>query len=265
MAVERVSRSTHTAQMVDRTGEIRFGLVVLSTDLTSEGDINRLLPLDGVAIHVTRVAYENPTTPENLRKMAPRLTEAVDLLAPGEGLRAICFSCTAASVSIGEAEVAAAVGKARPNVPLVTPTIAARLALSALGARRIAVLTPYLEETTEPMIDHFTGHGFTVTQTHCLGFEDDRDMARISIPSIVEAALAVDTQDAEALFISCTALRAVDAIALIEEKTGKPVVTSNQACAWAMARLGGLHDLHPAGSGRLFKHPLTDFSNGEAA
>lgn len=262
MATDRITRSKHVAHMDDRAAEIRFGLVVLSTDLTSEGDLNRLLPLDRVSIHVSRVAFENPTTPENLRKMAPRLTQAVDLLVPGENLQAICYSCTAASVSIGDAQIAAAIHKARPNVPVITPTIAARLALAALGARTIAILTPYLEQTTEPMVDHFIGHGLTVSQTHCFGLEDDRDMARVSVSTLVDAALAVDTQEADALFISCTALKAVGAIARIEAETGKPVVTSNQACAWAMARLGGLHDVRPSHAGRLFDFPLPDYNDG---
>ena len=84
------------------------------------------------------------------------------------------------------------------------------------------------------------------------------------MPSIVEAALAVDTDDAEALFISCTALKAADAIAAIEPQTGKPVVTSNQASAWTMARIAGLSDYCPPGYGRLFEHPLANYTIGEA-
>ncbi len=265
MTTDRVSRSNHIPKLDERADEIRFGLIVLATDLTSERDLCRVLPLDSVSIHVSRVAYENPTTPENLQKMAPRLTEAADLIAPGEALRAICYSCTAASVTIGDAEVAAAIGRARRDVPVVTPTLAARHALSALHAHRIAMLTPYLEKTTVPMVDYFTRHGFDVTHAHCFGLEDDRDMARISVPTIIDAAVAADTDDAEALFLSCTALKAVEAISEIERRTGKPVVTSNQACAWVLSRLGGLHDLRPPGFGRLLERPLTNFHNGEAA
>lgn len=262
MAHPHIARSRHPAEMVDRKAEIRLGLVVLSTDLTSEGDLNRLLPLDDVSIHVTRVPFENPTTPDNLRKMAPRLTDAANLLPPNETLRAICYSCTAASVSIGDDAVASALHQARPGVPVVTPTLAARWAFAALGVERIAILTPYLERTTEPMVTHFMDQGLTVTGAECFGFEDDRDMARISVPSIVAAAEAVDTSEAEAIFISCTALPAVDAIDAIEDRTGKPVVTSNQACAWALARLGGLVDYHPAGFGRLFGCPLVQPRSG---
>ena len=240
----------------DRSREIRFGLIVLSTDLTSERDHHRLLCHDDVSIHVSRVANENPTTPQNLRKMAPRIGQAASLLATGEPLKAICYSCTSASVTIGDAETAAAIGEAWPGVPVVTPSAAARMALAALGARRPAILTPYLEETTRPMVDYFTRHGFDVVNARCFGLEDDRDMARIPVESIVQAASVTDTEDADSLFLSCTALPAIGAIARIEARTGKPVVTSNQACAWMLSRLGGLDHHCPQGFGRLFELPL---------
>jgi maleate isomerase len=45
--------------------------------------------------------------------------------------------------------------------------------------------------------------------------------------------------DAEALFISCTALRAAEVVAEIERRIGKPVVSSNLATAWMALRLCG--------------------------
>lgn len=56
---------------------------------------------------------------------------------------------------------------------------------------------------------------------------------------IVEAALATMDKQAEALFISCTAVRAASVVQGIEEKLKKPVVTSNQAMAWRSLRLAG--------------------------
>jgi maleate isomerase len=79
----------------------RIGLILLATDLTTERDVARLIEPDEAGVHATRVAYANPTTPANLRAMAPRLGEAAALLAPGEPLAAICFGCTSASVVIG--------------------------------------------------------------------------------------------------------------------------------------------------------------------
>ena len=50
----------------------RFGLIALATDLTIEGDAGRLMPA-GTQLHVTRIAFENPTTPETLRRTGPRV------------------------------------------------------------------------------------------------------------------------------------------------------------------------------------------------
>ncbi len=229
----------------------RLGLILLATDLTTERDVARLIPHEAAAVHATRVAYANPTTPENLREMAPLLSAAAALLVPGEDLAAICYSCTAASVVIGEEAVAAAVDLGRPGVPVVTPIGAATAALRALGARRIAVLTPYPEEATEAVVGHLREAGFDVVRAACLGLSDDREMARVPRAAIVAAALRVDAPEAEALFISCTALPALAAVADIEAALDKPVVTSNQASIREMRRLAGL-TAPVTGFGRLF-------------
>lgn len=262
---EAVSRSEEMVRFNDAGATIRFGLIALATDMTSERDLYRQLPGEGVAIHVTRVAFENPTTPENLRKMAPRLTEAASLLQPLQPLKAICYSCTAASVAIGDAAVKASIQAGAGDVPVVTPTGAARLAFAALGVRRLAILAPYTIATTKPMAAYFTHHGMQLSRVECLGIEDDRDMARVSDQTIFNAAIAIDTPDAEALFLSCTGLPAINVIADIERRIGKPVVTSNQASAWAMARLGGFDDHRPQQFGRLFDCALPDNAYGEAA
>jgi maleate isomerase len=242
----------------------RLGLIALGTDLTSERDFARLVPRDLAAVHTARIAFENPTTPETLRRMQPDLTRTADLILPDIPLDAICYSCTAASVVIGDAAIAAAIHAARPGVPVVTPTGAARAAFRALGTRRIAILTPYLIKTSRPMAAYFARNGLDVVRLECLGMEDDREMARVSRETIINAALAVDTLEAEALFISCTALPALGAIDEIEARTGKPVVTSNQASIWAMLRYAGLGD-GIEGYGQLFRRKLPVGGIGDAA
>lgn len=265
MNTDTVSLSREFVQFNDAGTTSRFGLIALATDLTSERDLYRQLPQENVSIHVNRVAFENPTTPENLRKMAPRLTEAASLLQPVQPLKAICYSCTAASVVIGDDAVKTSIQASVGNVPVVTPSGAARMAFAALGVRRIAILTPYTVSTSVPMVTYFTGHGMEISRVQCLGLEDDRDMARVSDQTILNVAIAVDAPDAEALFISCTGLPAVNVIAELEKRIGKPVVTSNQSSAWAMSRLGGFNDHRPAQYGQLFDCALPEHAYGEAA
>jgi len=241
-----------------KTAVTRLGMIVLATDLTSEGDAGRVLADERIALHVSRVAYENPTTPENLRKMTPRLTEAARLLTPVPDLRAVWYSCTAASVEIGDAAVTAAIKAALPGVPVVTPPDAALQGFAALGVGRIALVTPYLIETTEPMAAYFAHRGLDVVNAQCLGLSDDRDMARATAETIIAAAMAADNPRAEGIFISCTALPALGVIAEIEGRLGKPVISSNQASLWRMAHHAGL-SARLRGVGHLFDvAPLDD-------
>ena len=79
---------------------------------------------DRIGVYVARIPYANPMTPDNLRAMQPSLTAAAALILPGEELDAICYSCTSASVVIGDAEIEAAIRQAKPGVPVVTPPLA---------------------------------------------------------------------------------------------------------------------------------------------
>jgi maleate isomerase len=223
-----------------REARKNLGVVALATDQTCERDFARIFPMEQVGIFVNRVAFSNPTTPENLRKMGPLISDAAALILPSEPLEVICYSCTSASVVMGDSEIEDFIHQARPDVPVVTPSGSARQAFAALNVTKISVLTPYLVETSQPMARYFERHRLEIMRFDCLGLEDDSDMARVDHNSIIEATLATDTPETQAFFLSCTALQAVDVIAQIEKLTGKPVVTSNQASAWAMANYAGI-------------------------
>ena len=235
--------------------EKRVGLLILATDHTTEPDFHRMVASERIGVYVARVPYANPTTPDNLRRMQPTLTNGAGLILPGEELDAICYSCTAASAVIGDAEVAAAINEAKPGVPVVTPPLAATRGLRVLGAKKISILTPYTVETGRPMAAYFERNGFDIASFTCLGFDDDREMARIAPRSIVKLAREAMASDAEALFVSCTALRAAIAVPEMERALGRPVVTSNLATAWNCLRLCGDAAARPE-AGRLMTLPL---------
>ena len=89
--------------------EKRVGLIILATDHTSEPDFRRMVASERIGVYVARIPYKNPTTPENLRKMQPELAAGAALILPDETLDAICYSCTSASVVIGDAGIEAAI------------------------------------------------------------------------------------------------------------------------------------------------------------
>ncbi|RVD17997.1 ectoine utilization protein EutA [Mesorhizobium sp. M4B.F.Ca.ET.017.02.2.1] len=236
--------------------EKRVGLIILATDHTSEPDFRRMVASERIGVYVARIPYKNPTTPENLRRMQPELEAAAALILPDEPLDAICYSCTSASVVIGDAEIEAAIRAARPGVAVVTPPMAGVRGLKSLGARRISILTPYTVETSRPMAAYFAERGFEIVSFTCLGFEDDREMARIPPAALVELAGKATDAEADALFVSCTALRSALAVAGMEQAIGRPVVTSNQATAWNCLRLCGDDTARPE-FGRLMTKSLS--------
>lgn len=224
----------------------RFGLIALATDLTIEGDAARLMP-QGTQLHVTRIAFDNPTTPESLRQTGPRLRAAADLIVPGVPLDGIIFGCTSASAVLGDTVEAEIGGRA----PVVTPVGGLLRALHTLGLGRVALLTPYLPETADIVSAYLTGKGVDVVSQHAMGYADDRDMARLMPGEIIEGALAADHPEAEALFLSCTALPAVPLIAELEARLGKPVLSSNQVVFWATLDIARIPGDRP-GPGKLF-------------
>jgi maleate isomerase len=246
--------ASRTPCLDDRPLEKRVGLIILATDHTTEVDFQRLVASERIGVYVTRIPYANPVTPDNLRAMQPSLTAAAALILPDEPLDVVMYSCTSASVVIGDAEVEAAIRAAKPDAQVVTPTAASVAGLRAFGARRISILTPYTIETSRPMADYFAGLGFDIARFTCLGLDDDREMARIALDELVAFAKEAMAPDSDALFISCTAVRAASVISEIEQSIGKPVVSSNFATAWACLRICGEETARPE-LGRLMALP----------
>lgn len=230
----------------------RIGLVALATDHTTESDFHSLRPGNELGIYVNRVPFTNPSTAENLKAMLPRLRDAASLILPDEPLDAVAYGCTAASALIGDGEICRAVRIAKPGVPVITPTSAAFNAFSMLGCRRVSVLAPYTESVTNDLVAYFEDGGLEVVNALCFGLADDTEIARVVPDAIVAAAESAYHPDAQALFVSCTALRAVAVAQVIEDRIGIPVVTSNQAMFWRTIREAGC-DLTVSGYGRLLQ------------
>lgn len=222
------------APVADPSPPRRLGLILLSTDLTTERDFAAAYDGTDVIWHGARIRYCNPTTGENLRATLPELADAAALL-PAVPLAAIGYGCVSASVVLGDRLVRETINAVRPDVPVITPIAAAETALRALGARRIAVLTPYLESTSRDIHAHFAQRGYAQTDFHFLGLGDDGDMGRLDPEMILRAAAALDVDNADAVFISCTAVPALGVIPRIEETLSRPVVSANQALLWRMS------------------------------
>ena len=230
-----------------------IGLIVLATDHTIEHEWRTMLRLDGVGFYHSRLMNAPDINPRTLREMEARITEATGLIRPGERIDAIAFACTSGALVIGDDAVAARVRAARPGVECTTPMEAAIAACAALGTRRIALLTPYVDQLNRMMRAHLVEHGIDVPVMGSFNHENDNEVARIDAASMERAVLALGREaDVEAVFVSCTSLRLAGQVEHLEGVLDKPVTSSNHALAWRALRLAGCMDAVP-GFGRLMR------------
>ncbi len=230
----------------------RIGLIALATDLNSEADLRRMLPSD-VDLYCNRVRNANPISLAAQRLIEQEIPRAGCDLLPGLDLDVMVFGCTSATIAMGEAKTLALLAQSHPSRYQTTPVTASLAALAHLGARRISILTPYRADVNLALGEYYESRGLEVINVSGLDMDDDYAMTALSPELIVAAGLRAMAPEAEALFISCTALRSSLAVERLEAALGRPVVTSNQAIIWHALNLMN----HPATSapGRIFNMP----------
>ena len=234
-------------------GRARIGLVTLATDETIEYEWRQMLDLPGVGLFGSRIFNASRITPETLRALAGGIAAGAALILPGQKLDVLAFGCTSATIVLGEEAVFARLREARPEIACTTPPTAALAALARLGARRVAVLTPYREDVNATVAAYFQARGLEIVGFGSFSEDDDGVVARIDAASIRDAMLELGrAPDVEAVFVSCTSLRLAEQAVSLEAALGKPVTSSNHAMAWHALRLAGVAEARPA-FGRLFE------------
>lgn len=235
------SSDMHVVFDQGRHHRAKIGFVLLATEQTIEDDMYRLLP-EGVGIHFTRVSIPDSITADTLTELANGLGPAAELILPDGSLDVITYACTSGSLVVGEERVFQELGKGAPNSIKTTLITSVMRALNQIKAKRIVVATPYLDEINLMEKAYMASRGFDILDIQGLQLEKDSDMVKVTPDSILQFAESLDRVDADAIFISCGALRSIDIIEALENRTGKPVITSNQAMAWDVMRLVGIDD-----------------------
>ena len=238
-------------QFKDNTNP-RIGLVALSTDFSIERDFNSIflnLPID---LFVNRLPFYNPLTDKNLVKMTEKLTEVTENILPNQTLDAVAYGCTSGTIVAGIDQIINKIQSAKPNCKVITPITSAVNALKHLNLKKISVFTPYPQAINEKVINYFKNEGFDIQSFASFNLESDLDIGKIDPKYLLEVLTKMDTVDAEALFISCTALPAFEIIQELENKIKKIVLSSNQTLIWDSIRSVG-YDSSIEGYGKLLR------------
>lgn len=229
----------------------KIGLIVPSTNTINEPEFWRLAP-KGVTIHTGRATLLGKATEESYFRMAEAVKVAADDLATAE-VDVVAYGCTSGSIVCSLQDIVTDLQE-RTKVPAVATAGAVVAALRALGAKCVAVATPYVDFVNESERRFLQDYGFEVTSLLGLRLgetqEERRGIGRVPPEHIYRMAMACNRPEADTIFVSCTNLATLDVIAQIEADLGKPVITSNQACFWHCLRSLGIPD-RIEGHGRL--------------
>lgn len=225
-------------------GRARIGVIVPVSNTNCEPDMVMLAP-PGVSVHFARSGgYDVDAIPDETQMQRYSETPMDDVV---EGLAharpdVVLYGCTSATLAQGpEFDRAYCAGiAALAGAPAVTAAGAVVEALGNLGVTRFAFASPYVAGLNDLAIGFVEAAGFS-----CVGRFDAPDpisndgVAAITPEAVMGFAAAADGPEAEAIVLSCTDMRALEAVAMIEARQGKPVVTSNQALMHcALKRLG---------------------------
>jgi maleate isomerase len=122
----------------------------------------------------------------------------------------------------------------------LTAATAIAEALSHLGARRVALATPYPATIADAGRRYWEAAGFEIAAHH--GLDGVTNIYEETEARAYALGRAADAPAADAVLISGTGLPTAGIVERLERDLGKPVVTSQTATLWRALRLGGVKE-----------------------
>ena len=188
----------------------------------------KLLYPTGVQFLGDGVGLPGGMTPAGYDEAIPRVLPAAEALAK-RGAKVISVFGSSLTFYKGakfNEELVSQVTKATGR-PATTQSNGLIDGLRTANARRVAVATAYTDVVTERLKIFLQEHGFDVTSAKGLGFEKiPEGAATHDILFTLGADAYASSRKADALVVSCGALRTLDLIVPLEDRIKVPVVSS---------------------------------------
>lgn len=230
-----------------------FGVLIPATNTTCEIEYSRLLP-PNLQVHVGRMGKggDTPFSPSldaDLAYQAKMLGQAK--------VEVVALAQTSASLfDDGYDAKAKALMAAGAGVPALTSAEAIGEAVRALGASRIALVSPYSAQVIGRAKAYYEArYGLSVVAMEGFGATDAYAIGGLSADNATDAFVRIDRPEIEILVVPGGNFPTMRHVAGWERRFGKPVITTNQAALWAMLRVMGVSAPLP-GLGRLLEQGL---------
>lgn len=235
-----------------------IGMIVPSSNLTMETELPRMMrtreeaaPEDRFVFHSSRMRMQK-VTPEQLKSMNAQTERAALELADARP-DVVATACLVAIMAQGpghhcvaEDEIAAVLKAQEAEVPVVSSAGALLSGIEALGARRVAVITPYMKPLTETVVDYIQDAGTEVVDSLSLEVADNLAVARLDPAGLREHWRRLDLSRADAVVLSaCVQMPSLPAVQHVEDACGLPVLSAATATAYRILAELGLKTVVP--------------------
>ncbi len=240
-----------------------IGMIVPSSNLTMETELPRMLraredvlPDDRFVFHAARARMQH-VTPEQLRAMNAQAQRAAAELADARP-DVVATACLVAIMAQGpgyhctaEDDITAALRAEGSDAPVVSSAGALLSGIAALGAKRVAIITPYMEPLTKAVVDYLTDAGVEVVDSLSLQVPDNLAVARLDPADLREHWRRLDLAGADALVLSaCVQMPSLPSIEAVQDAAGIPVLSAATATTHRILTGLGLEPRVP-GAGAL--------------
>ena len=243
--------------------DYRIGMIVPSSNLTMETELPRmlrdreqLLPEERFTFHSSRMRMKH-VTPEELARMNAQTERASAELADARP-DVVASACLVAIMAQGpgyhchaEAQITGVLQNEGLDIPVVSSAGALLRGLEAIGARRIAMVTPYMKPLTALVAEYIEDAGVEVCDALSLEVSDNLEVARLDPAGLRDHWRRVDVGNADALVLSaCVQMPSLSAIQPVEDAAGLPVLSAATATVFTILSELELEPRVP-GAGRL--------------
>jgi maleate isomerase len=229
--------STHTGSRVV-PARARIGIILSSSNRVVEGQLRAYAPPE-LAFHVTRMQMAKSRT-RTISEQMDVILRAAELLADAK-VDLIVLQASALAMEKGpdaEAATVRAISEATGTGAL-TSTQAMVEALRALALKRVVLVSPSAKAMNDAEAAYLGALGFDVVNSVGLDLAVGAGLT-MTASDWVDLVRAADRPDAEGFFLSGSNTTMIEAIGAIEDRLGKPAVSSTQAMLWAsVSRLKG--------------------------
>lgn len=242
--------------MTETRAAAKIGVLVPFTNTNLEPDMEMLRP-PNTTIHFQRMGgYDVDEIPGSDQMAGLGASDISHDLRMISGVRpdVVLYGCTSATLTHGPSFDAELAQQIKSGSGALSLTAAGSLiaAIKTLEATKVGFSSPYLGEINVQAMDFMAQNGIETVRCADVGRKlGNYGQGELTPDEVYDLACQADHPQAQAIILSCTDMRSVEAIDRIEATLGKPVVTSNQAMMFCVMRALNLprHDALP---GRLF-------------